>query len=97
MSISGVGGVSPMIMSGASMRMPPQQNMIDASGTGSIDKSQMGAAFQNLNPPVPFKKAGLDYVWGQLDPNNTGSVSQSDFVSGMTQMMVSLRSQSSGG
>jgi Ca2+-binding EF-hand superfamily protein len=103
MSISGVGGVSPTIMSGASMRMPPQQkmtnlfNMIDTSGTGSIDKSQLGAAFQNLNPPVPFKKAGLDYVWGQLDPNNTASVSESDFVSGMTQMMVSLRSQSSGG
>jgi Ca2+-binding EF-hand superfamily protein len=103
MSVSGIGGVSPMIMSGASMRMPPQQkmtnlfNMIDTSGTGSINKSQLANAFQTLNPPLPFKKAGVDYVWGQLDPNNTGSVSQDAFVAGMTSLMASLRSQSAGG
>jgi Ca2+-binding EF-hand superfamily protein len=97
MSVSGVGGVSPMIMSGASMRMPPQQkmanlfNMIDASGTGSINKSQLAAAFQNLNPPLPFKNAGVDQIFSALDPNNTGSVSQADFVSGMVSLMSSLR------
>jgi Ca2+-binding EF-hand superfamily protein len=103
MSVSGVGGVSPMIMSGASMRMPPQQkmtnlyNMIDTAGTGSISKSQFQTAFQTLNPPAPFKRAGVDAVFAQLDPNNTGSVSKADFIAGMQRLMVSLRAKPAGG
>jgi Ca2+-binding EF-hand superfamily protein len=103
MSISGIGGVSPMIMTGASMRMPPQQKMtnlfnaIDPSGAGAINKSQLANAFQTLNPPLPFKNAGVDAIFSALDPNNTGSVSKADFVSGMTSLMVSLRSKPAGG
>jgi Ca2+-binding EF-hand superfamily protein len=99
MSISGSGGpAGPMAMSGASMRMPPQQKMtnlyqqIDTAGTGSITKSQLTQAFATLNPPPAFKNAGVDAVYRKLDPNNTGSVSKADFVNGMKSMMVSLRS-----
>ncbi len=99
MSISGSGGAAgPMAMSGASMRMSPQQKMtnlyqkIDTAGTGSITQSQLTQAFATMNPPPAFAKAGANAVYQQLDPNNTGSVSQADFVSGMKSMMVSLRS-----
>jgi len=99
MIISGLsGGASPVVMSGASASMPPQQkmtnlyNQIDASGAGSIDKSQLQQAFDTLSPPAVFKNAGVDAVYSQLDPNGTGSVSKADFVSGMKSLMVSLRS-----
>ena len=90
----------PNIVSGASMRQPPQQkmtnlyNQIDTSGTGSISQAQFMQAFNSLNPPAVFKNAGADAVYNQLDPNNTGSVSQTDFVKGMKSMMVSLRNGS---
>ena len=96
--ISGLSGTRPsMMMSGASMRMPPQQKMtnlyqqIDASGNGSITKSQFQDAFNTLNPPAVFKNAGVDAIFSQLDPQRTGKVSQADFVSGMKELMVSLR------
>lgn len=98
MNISGIsGGAAPMVMSGASASMPPQQKMtnlyqqIDTGGSGSITKSQLENAFQTLNPPAVFQRAGVDAVYNQLDPNGTGSVSKADFVSGMKSMMVSLR------
>ena len=87
-----------MVTSGASARMPPQQKMtnlyqqIDTNGNGSITKGQLEQAFGALNPPAAFKNAGVDAVFSQLDPNRTGSVSQADFVSGMKNLMVSLRS-----
>jgi Ca2+-binding EF-hand superfamily protein len=99
MTISGIsGGTPPAVVSGASARMPPQQKMtnlyqqIDTSGAGSITKSQLEQAFNTLNPPAPFKNAGVDAVYRQLDPNGTGSVSKADFISGMKTLMVSLRS-----
>ena len=99
MTTSGVSGAgSPIIMSGASRSVAPQQKMtnlyerIDNNGNGSITKSQLQQAFETLNPPGAFQKAGVDAVYNQLDPNGTGSVSKSDFVSGMKSMMVSLRS-----
>lgn len=91
------------VWSGASARMPASQKMsslfdqIDTSGSGSITQSQFQQAFQTLNPPKDFKAAGADAVWSQLDPNNTGSVSQQDFVSGMTAIMRQLRSENGGG
>ena len=98
--ISGVGGLSMVhVMSGASGGMPPQQKMsslfdkIDSSGTGSISQAQFDQAFQSLNPPSVFQKQGSDAIFSALDPNGTGSVSKQDFVSGMSQLMASLRAE----
>lgn len=97
LTISGISGSAPIVMSGASRSISPQQKMtnlyqgIDTSGTGSITKDQLSEAFQTMNPPAVFQKAGVDAVFSQLDPNGTGTVSQSDFVSGMKSLMVSLR------
>jgi Ca2+-binding EF-hand superfamily protein len=101
-AISGLGmAVAPQAMTGASMRMPPTQKMsnlfsqIDATGSGSITKSQFGQAFSALNPPAGFKAIGADTVFAKLDSNSTGSVSKQSFISGMTQMMSEIRQQQS--
>lgn len=98
MSISGAAGMgAASVVSGASMRMPPQQkmtnlyNQIDTTGSGSITQAQFHQAFQSMNPPAAFKNAGADAVYSQLDPTGAGSVSQADFVNAMKGMMVSLR------
>jgi hypothetical protein len=86
-------------MSGASAGMPPQQKMtslynnIDTGGAGSISQQQFNQAFQTLNPPPVFQKQGADAIFAVLDPNGTGSVSRQDFVSGMSGLMASLRSE----
>lgn len=64
---------------------------MDTSGSGSINKSQLADAFKTQNPPTVFQNAGVDAVYSALDPNNNGSVSKQDFVSGMKSLMVSLR------
>lgn len=93
--ISGMGAAAmPQAMSGASMRMPPQQKMsnlfqqIDTAGTGSITKSQFEQAFNNMNPPAAFKSIGLDSAFAKLDPSGSGTVSKQDFISGMKAMMT---------
>jgi hypothetical protein len=98
MDITGVGGAGGMhAVSGASTSGPPQQKMsdlfdsIDSSGSGSITQSQFDQAFQSRNPPAVFQQQGADAIFTALDPNGTGSVSKQDFVSGMKQLMVSLR------
>lgn len=84
-------------VSGASMRMPPQQkmsslyNQIDTSGAGSITQTQFNQAFQTLNPPTAFKNAGATAVWNALDPSGSGQVSQQNFINGMKDLMVQLR------
>jgi len=99
-AISGVaGGMSPQVMSGASMRQPPAQRMgnlfnkIDSSGSGTITKAQFEQAFQSMNPPQGLKSMGADAIFSQLDPNNTGSVDKQQFVSGMKQVLSQMRSQ----
>ena len=85
-------------VSGASYSGPPQQKMsdlfdsIDSTGSGSITQGQFDQAFQTKNPPAVFQNQGSNAVFSALDPNNTGSVPRQDFVSGMSQLMVSLRS-----
>ncbi len=97
MSISGAAGGAAQVWSGASARMPPQQKMsklfdqIDTTGSGTITKAQFEEAFQTMNPPAAFKLLGADAVFAKLDPNGTGSVSKSDFVSGMTSLMSQAR------
>lgn len=98
MSISHVNGAAaPAIMSGASASMPPQQKMtnlfdqIDQSQSGTITRSQFSQAFQTMNPPKVFQQAGQDAVWGRLDPNGSGQVSQQDFVGAMKSLMSELR------
>ncbi len=96
-SVSAVGGGTPQVWSGASMRTSPSQKMtalfdkIDTSGSGTITKAQFEQAFQTMNPPKAFQQAGADAIWAKLDPNGTGSVSEQDFVSGMTAQMSQLR------
>lgn len=95
-SINGISGMGamPQAMSGASMRMPPQQKMstlfqqIDTAGTGSITKSQFENAFNNMNPPAAFKAIGLDSVWAKLDPSGSGQASKQDFIAAMKTMMT---------
>jgi hypothetical protein len=98
MDVTGVGAAGGMhAVSGASTSGPPQQKMsdlfdsIDTSGSGSITHSQFDQAFQSKNPPAVFQQQGADAIFAALDPNGTGSVSKQDFVSGMKQLMVSLR------
>src|ERR1700739_2778984 len=97
--VSGVpaaGGLQEM--SGASGGMPPQQKMtslydnIDTGGSGRITQQQFNQAFQTFNPPPVFQQQGANAIFSALDPNGTGSVSKQEFVSGMSSLMVSLRS-----
>ncbi len=94
---------TPSVVSGASMRASPQEkmtnlyNQIDTSGGGSISQAQFAQAFQTMNPPSAFQRAGADAVWSQLDPSGSGQVSQQGFVSGMKSLMVQLRRGGSGG
>lgn len=100
-AMSGIGGADAT--SGASMRMPANQKMadlfsrIDTSGSGAISRGQLQQAFQTMNPPGVFKAFGADATWQTLDPNNTGSVSQQDFVTGMKSLMSQLRNQTHAG
>jgi len=102
MDITGVGAAGGMhAVSGASSSGPPQQKMsdlfdsIDTTGSGSITKSQFDQAFQSKNPPAVFQKQGADAIFAALDPSGTGSVSKQDFVSGMKQLMATLRANDS--
>ena len=98
-AISSVGMAKPSGVSGASMQKSPSQKManlfdtMDTNGSGAITKSQLEKAFQTQNPPPGFKAMGADAIFAKLDTNNTGSVSQADFVSGMTSLASGLRAQ----
>jgi hypothetical protein len=98
MSVSALAGsAGPVMMSGASMRMPASQKMsnlfdkIDTSGSGSITEAQFNQAFQSLNPPKDFKTLGASAIWSQLDPTNSGSVNKQDFITTMTSLMRQMR------
>src|ERR1700761_4161971 len=102
MDISGVSSSSGLhAVSGASSGAPPQQKMsnlfdsIDTSGSGSITQSQFSQAFQTKNPPAVFQNQGSDAIFAALDPTGSGSVSKQSFVSTMSNLMVSLRADSS--
>lgn len=68
---------------------------IDTSGSGSITQAQFQQAFQTQNPPAVFQKQGSDAIFSALDPSGSGGVSKQDFVSTMSQLMVSLRTEGS--
>jgi len=102
MNVSAVSANSGLnAVSGASYGAPPQQKMsnlfdsIDTSGSGSITQPQFQQAFQTQNPPTVFQKQGSDAIFSALDPSGSGSVSKQDFVSTMSQLMVSLRAEGS--
>ena len=86
--------------SSASAKMAPQQKMsnlfdaIDTSNSGSITQSQFTNAFNTMSPPSVFKAQGAASVWSQLSPSGGDSVSKSDFINTMKQLMVSLRADS---
>ena len=101
MAVTPVTSGVPQIWSGASAPMPPAKKMqdlynnIDQGSSGSIDKAQFNWAFDNLKPPLGFKKLGADAIWNKIDPTGTGSVSQSNFVSGMTDLVSQIRNGAS--
>jgi hypothetical protein len=102
--ISGISDSGAMhAMSGASTGMPPQQKMsslfdqIAGSSSSSITQQQFDQAFQTMEPPAVFQQQGSSAIFAALDPNGTGSVSKQDFVSGMSQLMVSLRAEGGSG
>jgi Ca2+-binding EF-hand superfamily protein len=90
-------------MSGASARMPPTQKMatlfsqIDTSGTGLITQSQFTQAFQTMKPTAGFRAMGADAVFQALNPSSSGTVSQQNFVQGMTKLMTQFHSAGSSG
>lgn len=99
MDISGISSASGLhAVSGASTGAPPQTKMsnlfdsIDTTGSGSITQSQFEQAFQAKNPPAVFQNQGADAIFASLDPTGSGSVSKQDFVSTMSKLMASLRS-----
>lgn len=101
--VAAVGGAAiPEIVSGASTSGPPNQKMsnlfdnIDSGSAGSINQTQFNQAFQTLNPPSVFQAQGSAAIWSALDPNGSGSVSKSDFVNTMTDLMVQLRADPTG-
>lgn len=100
MNISGIATTSGLnVVSGASSSGPPQQKMsnlfnsIDTTGSGTITQAQFEQAFQTKNPPAVFQKQGADAIWSALDLSGSGTVSKQNFVSTMSQLMVSLRAE----
>ncbi len=83
-------------MTGPSANAPARQKMsglfdkIDSAGTGSINREQLARAFQTMNPPAGFQALGAGAVFGQLDPQRTGSVSKATFVNTMSTLSWSL-------
>jgi hypothetical protein len=72
-------------------------DQIAGSGSGSITQQQFDQAFQTMDPPAVFQQEGSSAIFAALDPNGTGSVSKQDFVSGMSQLMASLRAEGGAG
>ena len=100
MNVSGIAPASGLnVVSGASNSAPPQQKMsslfnsTDTAGSGTITQAQFEQAFQTKNPPAVFQKQGADAIWSALDPSGSGTVSKQDFVSTMSNLMVSLRAE----
>ncbi len=98
MDIAAIGGPAAVhAVSGASYAGPPNQKManlfdsIDTNSSGSINQAQFNQAFQTKNPPGVFKQQGADAIFSALDPTGSGSVSRSDFVATMSQLMAQLR------
>lgn len=84
-------------VTGASAKMPPSGKMaslfskIDTDNDGTINKSQFLQAFQTMKPTAGFRAMGADAVYGSLNQNASGQVSQQDFVQGMTSLMAQFR------
>ena len=100
MNVSAIAPASGLnVVSGASNSAPPQQKMsslfnsTDTAGSGTITQAQFEQAFQTKNPPAVFQKQGADAIWSALDPSGSGTVSKQDFVSTMSNLMVSLRAE----
>ncbi|MGD0633260.1 MAG: EF-hand domain-containing protein [Beijerinckiaceae bacterium] len=72
-------------------------SQIDTAGTGSITQSQFNQAFQSTNPPAGFRAMGASAVFQSLNPSSSGTVSQQNFVQGMTQLMAQVRSGNASG
>ena len=62
-------------------------------GSGTLTKNELEQAFTSLGGTT----AQADALYAQLDPNDTGSVSESQFVSGMQQVMTQEVSASTTG
>jgi hypothetical protein len=70
---------------------PTDSNPTDPQASSSITQAQFEASFNSLSLPPQLKALGADTVFGLLDPTGTGSVSKSDFVSGLTKVLDDVR------
>jgi hypothetical protein len=79
---------------------------IDTSGSGSITETQFDQAFANVDLtsgqtitkvanvtlPKPFGQSA-PAVWSQIDPTNTGTLTEQQFVTGMNSLLINIRAQ----
>jgi len=101
--ISGVGGISPHLISGAGKKMGANNiiaqmfQSMDSSGAGSISKSQFQSAFDSLNLPSKVKSLGADAIFNRLDPTGTGNVGRQDFITGIKTLYKQSQEQNGSG
>jgi hypothetical protein len=67
-------------------------NSSNTANANQITLAQFQQAFNSLNLPQQIAQLGPTAIFSALDPNGTGSVSKSEFVSGLTQLRDDLNS-----
>jgi len=63
---------------------------LDTANAGFITEPQLAQAFASLQLPANIDALGPEGIFAKLDPNFTGQISKSDFVSGLTTLAVTL-------
>lgn len=95
-SISGIGGMSSMMMTG--MQRPPRPDSsqlaedlfskIDSTGKGYIEQADLEAALESANAST-----SADKLFSSLDGDGDGKVTQDEMTSGLKTLMSALDSQ----
>lgn len=95
-SISGIGGMSSMMMMG--MQRPPRPDSsqlaedlfskIDSTGKGYIEQADLEAALESTNAST-----SADELFSSLDGDGDGKVTQDEMTSGLKTLMSALDSQ----
>lgn len=97
-SISGIGGMSSMMMMG--MQRPPRPDSsqlaedlfskIDSTGKGYIEQADLEAALESVNATG---STSADELFSSLDGDGDGKVTQDEMTSGLKTLMSALDSQ----
>lgn len=83
-------------------------NNIDSAGSGSITESQFGQALSNVTLaneqtitqvgnvylPRPFGNDASS-IWSQIDTNDSANLTEQQFVTGMSTLLLTLRAEGS--